>query len=243
MQRISVRRGGATTPIDASGSAMTTITPARAQYLCLSASLKKLPGQRFETHAHPAVVLDHATGSTTRVWGWWTSGRPTIPCLLWVGELGWSATAVEPDAFDTEGYERVFWSHRIKLLDLALANALGPYPALEQLELQVAADASFGVGSRAAEVADSMAWGMVQLRAARAGGHGAVSFPVPAPGPAASMRGAVDEELLRCGLSPTFAKAKARIRHRKRKDPGLAALVDALNRHSDEGRRHVWRLR
>jgi hypothetical protein len=221
---------------------MATITASRAQYLCLSASLRKLPGRKFETHSHPAVVLDHATGPATRVWGWWTTGRPALPCLLWSGELGWSATVVEPDVFDTEGYERAFWCHRIKLLDLALANALGPCPTLEQLELQVAAEASFGAGSRASELTESMLWGILQLRAARAGGHGSVPARAPVLGPGTGMRAAVDDELVRRGLSPAFAKTKARIRHPKPRDGGLAALVQALSKSTGEARRHVWGL-
>ena len=116
----------------------------RAQYLQLSECLKRASGQDFERHRHPAVVVDRMTGPEVRVWGWW-AGDGDVPCLLWAGGLGWSAAMVLPDEFDSEGYERAFWSHRIKLLDLALANALGPATTLEDLELQVAGDDTYGL--------------------------------------------------------------------------------------------------
>jgi hypothetical protein len=123
-----------------------------AEYLALSERLKELRGVDFETHGHPAVLLDRTTSARTRVWGWWADGANRDPCLLWASERGWSVTVVEAGALDSEGYERAFWSHRIHLLDLALANALGPFRTLEQLELGVAASDSFGFGDRAGEL-------------------------------------------------------------------------------------------
>jgi hypothetical protein len=148
---------------------------------------------------------------------------------MWCGEAGWSATVVEPDALDSEGYERDFWSHRIKLLDLALANALGPHRALEDLELHVAAVASWGLGARAVEIKRAMSWGILQLRSARArptdhgfAGRGRQTVP------SADVAGVVDEELARHALVPTLAKARVGL-PRKRKDPSVDTVVRVLS--------------
>ena len=198
----------------------------QAELVTLSDALKQLHGWEFETHAHPAVVLDPATGPSVRVWGWWTAGDPARPCVLWCGRRGWSVAVVEPDIFDSQGYELAVWAHRIKLLDLALANAVGPHRRLEELELHVASEASFGTGPHASAVRDAVLWGIIQLRAARARkpGQAAAGWRAPAAG---SMRsGVVDEELARHALIPSLAKA--RIRHRKHKDPAVDTLVRAL---------------
>jgi hypothetical protein len=180
----------------------------QAQYLSLSNRLKRLAGEDFEIHRHPAVILDRASGPTVRVWGWW-SAEHELPCLLWCGDLGWSTTVVMPDAFDSEGYERVFWSHRIKLLDLALANAIGPGRTLEELELRVASDPGHGLDASWSSLKGSLLWGILQLRAARAQRSrlvhgGAVVTPTTGPEP----YGATDEELLRHGLLPTLPKSR-----------------------------------
>ena len=209
----------------------TSPAPGYAQYLWLSDLLKQLPGRSFETHRHPAVLLDLATGPSVRVWGWWTSGgagRPAVPCVLWAGDLGWSVAVVEPDVFDTAGYERPFWSHRIRLLDLALANALGPFPTVEQLELEVGAESSLGP-SRPRELTAGVLWGILQLEAAR-DPVGAVVRRLPVDGPA----GAVDDELVAHDLSPAVAKPHGD--HRS----GVTALLEAVGtRHR---RRHGWGL-
>jgi len=83
------------------------------EFWVLSDALKQCRGRDFEGHRHPAVVVDRATGPSVRVWGWWTQDNPAIPCLLWCGQRGWSATLVEPDELDSPGYELAFWSHRI----------------------------------------------------------------------------------------------------------------------------------
>jgi hypothetical protein len=205
---------------------MTALTASQLQYLWFSDALKRLPGQAFENHHHPAVVLDRVSGPSTRVWGWWTQGDPALPCLLWCGEQGWSATVVEPDALDTKGYERVFWSHRIKLLDLALANALGPCRSLEELEMYAAADASFGLGTPGSTVKASMLWGILQLRSARTANLSQVRGDRLGQQADQWPAGVIDEELTRHALVPTLAKAS--VRHRKRKDPAVDALIRAL---------------
>lgn len=183
-----------------------------AEYLMLSEGLKRLPGIDFEKYGHPAVVLDRATGPQVRVWGWWTQGgsESELPCLLWAGEMGWSATVVGPDALDTEGYERAFWSHRIKLLDLALANALGPCKTLEDLEMRVAGDSSYGLDASWSGLKGALLWGIIQLRVARAHrgrvAGGAAVRPLPAP---PGMGGVMDEELAKHGLLPTVPKPRA----------------------------------
>ena len=180
-----------------------------AQYLTLSEGLKRLPGSEFEKHRHPAVVLDRATGPDVRVWGWWSGGDGKLPCLLWADALGWSATVVEPDAFDSEGYERVFWSHRIKLLDLALANAIGPCKKLAGLELRVAGDTSFGLDAAWAVPTGALLWGIVQLRAARAHrGHIAGGATVSLLPTTPDTHGVMDDELARHGLFPTLPKRR-----------------------------------
>ena len=182
----------------------------QTQYLALSESLKRIPGGDFERHGHPAVLLDRATGPALRVWGWWSGGELRLPCLLWAGDLGWSATVVEPDAIDGEGYERVFWAHRVKLVDLALANAIGPCRTLEDLELRVASHAIDEAGACWSEPRRALLWGILQLRAARAhrasvvGSAGVRGRPLRAVTGAA---GAVDGELTRYGLVPSLAKS------------------------------------
>jgi hypothetical protein len=221
---------------------MTTLPRAQAQYLLLSEQLKQLPGSTFEIHHHPAVVLDLATGPAMRVWGWWTDesdGRPALPCLLWAGELGWSATVVEPDVFDSEGYERAFWSHRIKLLDLALANALGPCPTLEQLELHVT-DEGLGANACALELRGGLLWGILALEAARGTSHDGTAASAAARLPADDMRGTVDEELVAHALSPTLAKAG--FDDAQPGSLGLAALMQAVVEVPRGGRRHLWSL-
>ena len=189
-----------------------------AQYLQLSNALKQLPGKEFEVHGHPAVLLDRVTGLSTRVWGWWTSDAPALPCLLWCGEDGWSATVVEPDTLDSEGYEREFWAHRIKLLDLALANALGPYPFLVDLELSIGVAGSFGLGSRHAEITRAMRWGIVQLRAAPARSS-ATTGTVDTHAHSARSDGEVDAELARHALVPSLRKPAVELSRPPRPSP------------------------
>jgi hypothetical protein len=197
-----------------------------AEYLTLSDRLKHLRGTEFEMHGHPAVVLDRATTSTTRVWGWWADADTPVPCMLWATERGWSVTAVEAGAFDTEGYERTFWAHRIALLDLALANALGPFPTLEELELNVAADGSFGFGPWGEELRAAVLWGVRQLRVARARGRRARTDDSPAQ--VSGARCSVDQELVRFGLVPTMAKTRAEVASAH--EAGLEALLRAVRR-------------
>jgi hypothetical protein len=206
---------------------MITSNVRRAEFLMLSDALKQCRGQDFENHGHPGVVFDRATGPSIRVWGWWTQDEPAIPCLLWCGEHGWSATVVEPDELDGPGYELAFWSHRIKLLDLALANALGPYPSLRELELHVAADTALGLGSHGSRMTEALSWGIVQLRAARAQRLRDSSETRGRQPAAKTFGGMVDEELVRHALVPSLAKPKV-LQIRKRKDPAVEALVRAL---------------
>lgn len=210
-----------------------------AQYFLLGDLLKLLPGSVFEQHTHPAAVLDLATGPGTSVWGWWSTGadgEASVPCLLWAGELGWSATTVEPDLFDTDGYERSFWSHRIKLLDLAIANAIGPFPTLEELQYRVAEDAALDVGCRSAAVTGSLLWGIAQQQRAQA----RVAAGVTMSGfPAIAARGAVGEDLEALRLSPDRAKVRL-------EDGGLAGLRRAMEevRHEPTRRMrllHGWK--
>lgn len=194
------------------------------EYLALSGRLKLLRGVDFEMHAHPAVVLDRATAPGTLVWGWWADVEPKLPCLLWAGERGWSATVVEAGALDTEGYERAFWSHRITLLDLALANAVGPFPTLEQLELSIAAHGSFGFGRREALIREAVLWGVGQVHAVQARRHrGRDVEPVAEEAPAS-----VDEELTRHGLAPTYVKTRRSAQ--RAQEAGLEALLRAVHR-------------
>jgi hypothetical protein len=202
------------------------LTDGAAEYLALSERLKLLRGMDFEQHGHPAVVLDRATSPSTLVWGWWADVRPAIPCILWASERGWSVTVVEAGALDSEGYERAFWSHRITLLDLALANAIGPFPTLEQLELNVAADGSFGLGPWACELREAVLWGIGQLQAVQASRHrgrGTEPYPGPTGGPCS-----VDQELSLHGLAPTNVKSRRSVESAQ--EAGLEALLRAVRR-------------
>jgi hypothetical protein len=183
-----------------------TLSPGHTQYLLFSEALKDVAGRRFEQHDHPVVVLDRATGPTTRVWGWWTPGHPARPCLLWSSGRGWGTTVVEPDTLDAEGYERAFWSHRIKLLDLALANALGPVATLEDLELH-ATLTCFGLGSDGVRHQAAVLWGVRHLRAATASSPSGTVRPSDRP-TRAGIDGVVDDELARHALIPTLAKSR-----------------------------------
>lgn len=201
-----------------------------AEYLALSDRLKHLRGSEFETHGHPAVVLDRATSPTTRVWGWWADAETPVPCVLWASERGWSVTAVEAGDLDSEGYERAFWVHRVALLDLALANAVGPFPTLEELELNVAADGSFGFGSWGEELRAAVLWGVRQLRVARARGRRARGDEAPAQ--ISGARCSVDQELVRFGLVPNLAKSRREVANAQ--EAGLEALLRAVRR-ADSG--------
>jgi len=196
-----------------------------SEYLALSDCLKQLPGADFETHGHPAVVLDRATPDSTRVWGWWAQAEPPVPCMLWASDRGWSATVVEPGAFDSEGYERAFWSHRINLLDLALANAIGPFPTLDRLELNVAVDSSFGAGAWAVQLTSSVLWGVHQLRDAHAGGRASAAGASRPGMPITAARCAVDPELALHALVPTLAKPPGSVDM-----AGVEALLNAVRR-------------
>jgi len=163
------------------------------------------------------------------MWGWWTAGEWPSPCMLWSGERGWSATVVEPDQVDGPGYELAHWSHRIKLLDLAIANAIGPYRSLSLLELNVAADTTLGLGAGGPAVREALLWGIVQLRAARA----QRTAPARAAGSQTDLglyggHGTVDEELARYALVPTLAKPRTSLSRTEHKDPSVTALVQAL---------------
>lgn len=200
-----------------------------AEFLAISDALKRCRGEEFEDHGHPAVMLDRATGPSTRVWGWWSGGSRPLPCLLWSGERGWCATVVEPDDIDGPGYDVPFWSHRIKQIDLALANALGPFRSLTMLELYTAADTTLALGPFGQVVKDALLWGIVQLRAART--HVDVhAVPATPPSKAAILGGGgfVDEELAVHALVPTLAKPRTFGLRNSFKDPGIAALVRAL---------------
>jgi hypothetical protein len=202
----------------------------QAQYLALSESLKRLPGSDFERYAHPAVVLDRATGPGLRVWGWWSGGDRELPCLLWSGELGWSATVVEPDALGSAGYEQLFWAHRVKLLDLALANAIGPCRTLEDLELRVASHADPDADAAWAGPRRALLWGILQLRAARAHrasvvGRGVHGRPLRAVTGAA---GSVDAELVRHGLVPSLPKSPMPSLEAFEHALGIGSLRDAV---------------
>jgi hypothetical protein len=185
---------------------MIILSPDRSQYLLLSEALKDVPGRQFERHRHPAVILDRATGPGTQVWGWWTSGSPARPCLLWSTGRGWGATVVEPAVVGAQGYERGFWLHRLTLLDRALARALGPCSTLHELELQVPS-AGFGPDVDGGELSGSVLWGVRLLRAAHGIDRDAESGPGPTAPRVAGTEGAVDEELARHALVPTLAKA------------------------------------
>lgn len=199
-----------------------SMTRIQGEYLSISDAMKRCRGEEFEQYDHPAVLLDRVTDDSVRVWGWWTKTDPALPCLLWSGPRGWSITVVEPDEIGAPGYELAHWSHRVKLLDLAFANALGPHRTLDLLELYVAADTTLALGPDGPGIREALIWGMVQLRAARAQTGGRIE---------GSVSGAVDDELAQHELSPTFAKPRPntstdRDRH---KDPVMGALVRALS--------------
>jgi hypothetical protein len=166
--------------------------------MALSDALKRLPGELFEAHGHPAVLLDRATSPAVRFWGWWANSDRQLPCLLWCSERGWFATVVRPDEIGAPGYELCLWSHRIKLLDLALANALGPRPSLGVLELNLL------LGACRTPTTEAMLWGIVQLRAAhqRAGRTSMRRHE----GTSRALAGKFDDELARHGLLPTSFK-------------------------------------
>ena len=206
---------------------MIASTTRQAEFLMLSDALKQCRGRDFESHDHPGVVFDRATGPSVRVWGWWTQDEPAIPCLLWCGEWGWSATLVEPDGLDSPGYELAFWSHRIKLLDLALANGVGPHLTLSELELHVAADASLPLGFHGSRRTEAMLWGIRQLLMARSLRHRR-AIESPAASEEQAHRGLIDEELVRHALVPTLAKPRV-ADNRRHKDPAVDALVRALS--------------
>jgi len=181
------------------------VSPGHTQYLLFSEALKDVPGRRYEQHRHPAVVLDGATGPGTQVWGWWTRGTPGRPCLLWSAARGWGATVVAPEVVGADGYERAYWSHRIKLLDVALARASGPSRTLQELELQVSS-AGFGLGRDGGELLVGLLWGVRMLRAAYSMDRSAESRPWRTLPRDAGIEGEVDEELARHALIPTLAK-------------------------------------
>jgi hypothetical protein len=206
------------------GSAAADSEPRREQYLLLSGLLMLVPGASFEQHPHPATILDRATGPRTSVWGWWSEpldGGARVPCLLWAGDLGWSATTVEPDVFDTEGYECPFWTHRIKLLDLAIANASGPFPTLEALRRRVTDDLDLDLGERAAALGGALLWGIVQQQAARTRLGDVVADHVLA---SALVRGTVDDVLDTELLGPDRVKVRL-----ERPDEGLDGLLRAVD--------------
>jgi hypothetical protein len=137
---------------------------AHAEFRSLSDALKCRRGVEFEEDEHPAALVDRATGPSVQVWGWWTATAPRLACLLWSSERGWSATVVEPAEVGAPGYELAHWSHRIQLLDLALANAVGPHATLGLLELHVALDATLGLSPFGSVPVDSLTWGIARLR-------------------------------------------------------------------------------
>jgi len=196
----------------------------QAQYLLLSDLLMLVPGSEFERHPHPATVLDLATGPRTSVWGWWSEpldAAAAVPCLLWAGDLGWSATTVEPDVFDTQGYECSVWSHRIKLLDLAVANATGPFRTLDELRRRVSDDIDPALGDRSAALAGALLWGISQQQAARSRLGDVAGVPAI---PAAALRGAVDDTLDRQHLGPERVKVRLEC-----PGTGLQGLVRAID--------------
>jgi hypothetical protein len=136
-------------------------------------------------------------------------------------ELGWGATTVEPDVFDAEGYECPSWSHRIKLLDLAVANATGPFPTLEALRRRVNDDIDPHLGDRAVALGGALLWGILQQQAART----RLGDVTGDPGiPTAAVRGAVDDALDRAQLGPDRVKIRL-----ERPDAGLAGLLRAVD--------------
>ena len=156
---------------------------AHAEFRSISDALKRRRGAEFEEHEHPAALVDRATDTSVQVWGWWTATAPRLPCLVWSGERGWCATVVEPADAGAPGYELAHWSHRIQLLDLALANAIGPHATLGLLELHVALDATLGLSAFGSAPVDSLMWGIARLRRAGASLHGeTVGEALPEPG-------------------------------------------------------------
>jgi hypothetical protein len=195
----------------------------RTEYLVLSGLLTVVPAGTCARHRHPAHVLDLATGPRTSVWGWWAEpvgGESPVPCLLWAGELGWSAAAVEADTLDGRGYATSSWSQRATLLDLALANATGPFRTVDQLCQRVSDDVHPDLGDRSAAVAGALLWGILQQQAARTRlGHVATGSRVPR----VAVRGVVDDALDRGHLSPDRVKVRL-----ERPDVGLDGLLRAV---------------
>lgn len=231
-----VAAAGAAAEPNSGGNDVPQIAKHQDEFLALSDALKRRRGEEFEEHPHPAVLLDRATGTAAQVWGWWASTTgPQVPCLLWCTKRGWSTTAVEPDEIDAPGYELAHWSHRIKLLDLALANAHGPYNSLSKLELHVAADSTLPLGQHGPAIREGMLWGIVQLRAAYA--QTRRSMPKGLGLAPAAPTDRLDADLAHHALVPTLPKktpqAKRRASH---KDPGLDALVQALAEVRSTGR-------
>lgn len=216
---------------------MTSGANLQIEFFALSDALKRYRGYEFEQPSHPAVLLDRATGSTAQVWGWWAATPDRqVPCILWCTDRGWSTTAVEPDEIGAPGYELAHWSHRIKLLDLALANAYGPHSSLGKLELHVAADTALPLGQYGPVIREAMLWGIVQLRAAYSRARRSTSKDIGA-GPASDH---VDLELARHALVPTFPKKTPNAKKRKvHKDPSLDALVQALTEIRSTGHHMV----
>lgn len=62
---------------------MATGDAARAEFIALGDALKRLPGELFETHDHPAALLEEATSASIRVWGW--SRGPNLACRACCG--------------------------------------------------------------------------------------------------------------------------------------------------------------
>jgi hypothetical protein len=182
-------------------------SPAHTQYLLFSEVLKDIPGRQYEQHRHPAVIFDRVTGPGTQVWGWWTRGTPARPCLLWSGGRGWGATVVEPEVDGADGFERASWSRRIRMLDRALEYACGPYPSLEELEVQVPS-AGLDLGRGGGELAGGLLWGVRRLRAAHLTDRSTDSSTKHGFLLEAWIDGTVDEELARHALIPTLAKAR-----------------------------------
>jgi len=211
---------------------MFTFEEARDELLSLGEDLKRCRGKEYEDHDHPAVLVDRATRPSVRVWGWWADTEPRLPCILWSSERGWSATVVEPDDIDGPGYEMAYWSHRVKLLDLALANALGPYRTLPALELHVAGDTTPPIlDPHGFQVRQALLWGIVQLRAARAQKqHTGVAEVWQIKIGESFQTAAIDDELRKHALAPTLAKRRKGRRRDTHKDPAVGALARALSR-------------
>jgi hypothetical protein len=185
---------------------MITLSPSQTPFLLFSELLEDIPGREYEQHRHPAVILDRAMGPGTQVWGWWTRGRPARPCLLWCGERGWGAAVVDPQLLGLGPYEHASWPHRIRMLDRALATALGPYPTLDELERHIPS-AGLDHGRDDCDISAAVSWGVRTLRAARMTNR-RVGRRLPREFPlGAEIHGELDEELARHALIPTLAKA------------------------------------